>query len=32
VRLMAEALVKRKGRGVGQQFSQKLERVVGVAR
>jgi hypothetical protein len=32
VRFMAEALVKRKGRSVGQQFSQKLERVVGVVR
>jgi hypothetical protein len=32
VRLMAEALAKRKGRGVGMQFSQKLERAVGVGR
>ena len=30
VRLMAEALAKRKGRGVGIQFSQKLERAVGL--
>ena len=31
VRLMAEALVKRKGRGVGVLFAQKLERAVGLA-